>query len=71
MVRASHNLSLFDRAGITSFTIPNASDIVGSLRENDIIVAKRGEGVRVSLHYYNNHNDIDKFIEVLNKIRKN
>ncbi len=54
-----------ERSGITSLEMPNASDVVKELRKNDIIVAKRGEGIRISLHYYNNQNDIDRFIEIL------
>ena len=35
------------------------------LRENDIIASQRGEGVRVSFHFYNNVNDLDKLMEVI------
>ncbi|MDX1810023.1 MAG: aminotransferase class V-fold PLP-dependent enzyme [Sulfurospirillaceae bacterium] len=71
----NHNIQILspleqeNRSGITSFAVPNASNIVGSLKAKNIIVAKRGEGVRVSLHYYNNHNDIDRFIAALNEIK--
>jgi len=65
----NHNIKIIsthvknDRSGITSIASQNAGDIVARLGEKNVIVAKRGEGIRLSLHYYNNRNDIDRFIE--------
>ncbi len=65
-IKIISSLEQNERSGITSLEMSNASDIVEELRKNDIIVAKRGEGIRISLHYYNNQDDIDRFIEILN-----
>jgi len=53
------------RSGITIVKIPNAKEVVEKLISRNIIVSQRGEGVRVSMHIYNNKEDIDTFIETL------
>ena len=66
-----HNIEIIsplekeDRSGITLFVVPNISSMIERLMENNVLVAKRGDGIRVALHYYNNHDDIDKFIDVI------
>lgn len=41
-------------------------DIVTELeKRNKIIVSARGKGIRVSPHFYNNEDDIDKLVSVL------
>jgi selenocysteine lyase/cysteine desulfurase len=37
-------------------------------RENRVIVSARGRGIRVSSHFYNNEQDIDKLISALKRI---
>jgi selenocysteine lyase/cysteine desulfurase len=47
-------------------------DIVQELeKDNKIIVSARGKGIRVSTHFYNNEEDIDKLIVGLNRIFNN
>lgn len=45
------------------------ADIVQELeKRNEIIVSARGNGIRVSSHFYNNEDDIDKLIVSLKRI---
>jgi cysteine desulfurase / selenocysteine lyase len=59
------------RSGIILFKAKKKSsiDIVTGLeKRNNIIVSARGKGIRVSPHFYNNENDIDKLILGLRKV---
>ncbi len=55
------------RSGITVIKMPNAKEVVNRLAEKNIIVSARGEGIRVSLHVYNNEEDIDRLVGFLKK----
>ena len=35
------------------------------LADKNILVSARGDGLRVSLHYYNSEDDIERFVEAL------
>ena len=52
-------------SGITIAAAENPADVVARLRERGIIVSTRGAGIRVSVHYYNNRADIDRFVAAL------
>ena len=57
-----------DEAHLSGITIAAADDpagAVGRMSEQGILVSARGEGIRVSVHYYNNREDIDRFVEAL------
>jgi selenocysteine lyase/cysteine desulfurase len=56
------------RSGITVVRINNAKEIVEKLREKKIIVSARGEGIRISVHIFNNFDDIDKLVTELKAI---
>ena len=59
------------RSGIILFKARNKKpvDIVMELeKRNNIIVSARGKGIRVSAHFYNNEDDIDKLIVSLKRI---
>jgi selenocysteine lyase/cysteine desulfurase len=56
------------RSGITIVKIKNAKTIVEKLAKYKVMVAARGEGIRVSVHIYNNEQDIDKFSKVIKKL---
>lgn len=56
------------RAGIVNIKIKNPSKIVKKLLKNKIIVSSRTKGIRVSPHFYNNEEDIHKFVQVLKKL---
>jgi selenocysteine lyase/cysteine desulfurase len=52
-------------AGIVSIRHPEASAIVGILAEQSIFVEDRGPVVRVSPHFYNTEEDVDRFVAAL------
>jgi len=56
------------RSGITVLDIPNAAEIVTKLRERNVIVTERAGRLRVSLHVYNNEEDIDTFVAALGEL---
>ena len=45
-----------------------APDVVKSLAEKKIVVSARGEGLRVSLHVFNNFDDIDQLVTALREL---
>ncbi len=52
-------------SGITIAGVADPAGTVGRLRERGILVSTRGEGIRVSVHYYNNHADIEELVNAL------
>ncbi len=61
-----------DRSGIIIFRPKNKrdpSEIVTELEKKyNVIVSARGKGIRVSPHFYNNEEDIDRLIKAVKKI---
>ncbi len=55
-----------ERSGILVFDVPNAVDLVQALERENIFVALRKGKVRVSVHLYNDLEDVNRFLEVLN-----
>lgn len=53
------------RSGIVVFKADNAKVIIRKLEKEMIIVSARGGGIRVSPHFYNNEEDIDRLISAL------
>lgn len=53
------------QSGITMVGVANPHQVVQTLKAKDIFVAARGRGLRVSLHGYNSHDDVDRCIEAL------
>ncbi len=53
------------RSGITIIKSNNAKEIVKKLYERKIFVSARGEGIRVSVHIFNNFEDIDRLVKAL------
>lgn len=49
------------------FNIKGDDALFQLLNQKNIICSQRGEGIRISFHYFNTHNDLDKLIEVLKK----
>jgi cysteine desulfurase / selenocysteine lyase len=58
------------RSGILIAKVENPKKVVAKLFEKNIIVSARGEGLRVSASFFNNENDIEMFINELDKILK-
>jgi selenocysteine lyase/cysteine desulfurase len=52
-------------SGITLVAVDEPAAVVAALKERGIIVSARGNGIRVSVHYYNDHADVDRFVEAL------
>ncbi len=48
------------------FNIRAKNGLFQKLKENNIICSQRGKGIRVSFHFYNSLEDLDKLIEVIN-----
>jgi selenocysteine lyase/cysteine desulfurase len=60
-----------DRSGIIVFRPKKGriSDIVAYLGKREkIVVSARGKGIRVSPHFYNNEDDIDKLVTALKRL---
>lgn len=49
----------------TIFNIKAKNGLFQKLKENGIICSQRGKGIRVSFHFYNSLEDLDKLIEVI------
>lgn len=51
------------RSGIVNFKIDTPRKVVEDLKRKGIIVSARGNGIRVSPHFYNAEEEIDRFME--------
>lgn len=61
-------LSTSEQDHLSGITIVDAADpqaIVAYLKKRGIVTSTRGDGIRVSLHYFNNFEDIDRFVAEL------
>jgi selenocysteine lyase/cysteine desulfurase len=56
------------RSGITVIKMDNAEEVASELARKSVIVSARGEGLRISIHVYNNKQDIDVFIKSLEEV---
>lgn len=71
-----HHLSILSTqdpahcSGITMLQVEHPQRVVEELKAQGIFVAARRQGVRVSLHFYNNHDDVDRFVEALVELGK-
>jgi selenocysteine lyase/cysteine desulfurase len=55
------------RSGIIVFSVPDADQLVDELRSENVIVAVRNGKIRVSPHFYNNDEDVHRFLEILKR----
>ena len=53
------------RSGITMVHVSDPIVSAAALADENILVSARGDSLRVSLHYYNSENDIERFVEAL------
>ena len=60
-----------ERSSIFTFTCDNHDSLFGYMLENKVKAANREGSIRISVHLFNNENDIDKLIEVLTVYEKN
>jgi len=56
------------RTGMVIVKVKDPDKVAGELFKKNIIVSARREGLRVSVHIYNNEEDIDKFAAELKRI---
>ncbi|MEM3700713.1 MAG: aminotransferase class V-fold PLP-dependent enzyme [Candidatus Bathyarchaeia archaeon] len=56
------------RSGIVLFKIHKPQEFVAKLRQKGIVVSARAHGIRVSPHFYNTEDEIDKLIEEIKKL---
>lgn len=56
------------RAGIVVIKLNKAREVVQELANDNIIVSPRGEGIRISTHFYNTEDEIQKTIEKIAKL---
>ena len=56
------------RSGITNFLTDRPEERVKQLLETGIIVSARSHGIRVSPHFYNTEEEVDRFVTELSSI---
>ncbi len=56
------------RSGITIIKVKDPAYSVAKLEKMGIMTAARGEGIRVSLHFYNSHADIDRLLAGIKRL---
>jgi len=56
-------------SGICVVDIEAPGRAVEALAERDIVVSSRGRGLRVSVHHYNDTDDVDRFVDALSELR--
>jgi selenocysteine lyase/cysteine desulfurase len=56
-----------ERSGILTFVHParDRSELADLLKEAGVIATLRGGGIRISPHFYNNEEDVEKFLDAL------
>ncbi|MEM3770241.1 MAG: aminotransferase class V-fold PLP-dependent enzyme [Candidatus Bathyarchaeia archaeon] len=58
------------RSGIVNFKIDRPKEVVEQLRRMGIVVSARANGIRVSPHFYNTEEEIDKLINEVKKAQQ-
>jgi len=58
------------RSGVVNFKIDKPKEVAESLNRKGIIVSARAHGLRVSPHFYNTEEEIDKFMEEIKNGQK-
>ncbi|MDT4952023.1 MAG: cysteine desulfurase / selenocysteine lyase [Acidobacteriota bacterium] len=57
------------RSGETLVAMPRPKRVVAQLRERNIAVTEKPQGIRISTHFFNNEADIERLIAALDEIR--
>lgn len=57
------------RSGIVNFKIGKPQKVTDRLNKKGIVVSTRANGIRVSPHFYNTEEEIDKLIEEIKKLK--
>jgi len=53
------------RSGIVNFKIDKAQEVAEKLKSKGIVISARSHGIRVSPHFYNSEEEIDRLVEEL------
>ena len=61
------NDTLFREKHSSIYNLKGDSGLFQKLKDNNIIASMRGDGIRVSFHYYNTEDDLERLMEVLKK----
>jgi len=51
------------RSGIVNFKIDKPQEVAEKLKNKGIVISARSHGIRVSPHFYNTEEEIDKLVE--------
>ena len=51
----------------TIFNIKAEKQVFDKLLQNDVVCVQRGDGIRISFHFYNTLDEVDKIIKILKK----
>ncbi|ADX84127.1 aminotransferase class V-fold PLP-dependent enzyme [Saccharolobus islandicus] len=69
-----HNMEVITpeekRAGIVVVKVKKPKEVVKELLREDIVVSPRGEGIRISTHFYNTEEEVQKTIEKILEIER-
>ena len=57
------------RSGIVLINPPNKEEVVNSLVNKNIRTSLRGNGIRISPHFYNNEEEIVRLLKILENKR--
>lgn len=58
-----------NRSGQTLCELPDPSKAVRFLRGRNILVTRKPEGIRISTHYYNSEEEVDRLVSSLKELR--
>jgi selenocysteine lyase/cysteine desulfurase len=58
------------RSGIVNFRIDKAQDVAQKLGKRGIVISARSHGIRVSPHFYNTEEEIEKLVNAVKKEKK-
>ena len=64
-----HSFDESHRSGIVILRSGNAAFVVEELAKQNIIISARGEGLRISVNFYNNEDDMDQLVQSLKNLR--
>ncbi|MGQ9531168.1 MAG: kynureninase/PvdN C-terminal domain-containing protein, partial [Candidatus Bathycorpusculaceae bacterium] len=57
------------RSGIVLFGMDEPQELVTKLRQKGIVVSARAHGIRVSPHFYNMEEEIDRLVEEIRRCK--
>jgi len=58
------------RSGIVNFKVEKPKEVVEHLKSKNIVVSARANGIRVSPHFYNTEEEIDKLVNEIKRLQQ-